>query len=228
MSSVVCFSGGVESSVCLYREVLVGNTPLALSFNYGQRNAVELDAANRIAKLLGVQHSVLPLGLDAVVQSGLLANAPGVLGAAAEANQGGVDYSRIDSHWRESYLPFRNIVFASLACMVAAKRGSRTVVMGVTQRGGSQYPDCQSPTYEALNALLRVGLQQSERVDVVTPLMYMSKSEVVQLGLLYPRGREVLEASYTCHNGAPAPGCGQCATCKSRIAAFRAVGIESL
>ncbi|QND83851.1 7-cyano-7-deazaguanine synthase [Chromobacterium vaccinii] len=211
--ALVVLSGGQDSTTCLYwalRRFGAGNVE-AVTFDYGQRHCVELDCARKIAALAGVRQTVLPIDTFAAIGGNALTDA----GIAPEE---GV---RDDDALPNTFVPGRNLVFLTFAAAFAYTRGARHLVTGVAQTDYSGYPDCRENTLKALEVALRLGMDS--RVELHTPLMYLSKAETVtlaqQVGAL-----EALAWSHTCYNG-EVPPCGHCASCELRARGFAEAGM---
>ncbi|MEN7430359.1 7-cyano-7-deazaguanine synthase QueC [Chromobacterium sp. TRC.1.1.SA] len=211
--ALVVLSGGQDSTTCLYwalRRFGAGNVE-AVTFDYGQRHRVELGCARKIAALAGVRQTVLPIDTFAAIGGNALTDA----GIAPEA---GV---RDDNALPNTFVPGRNLVFLTFAAALAYTRGARHLVTGVAQTDYSGYPDCRENTLKALEVALRLGMDS--RVELHTPLMYLSKAETVtlaqQVGAL-----EALAWSHTCYNG-EVPPCGHCASCELRALGFAEAGM---
>ncbi|MGY8624884.1 7-cyano-7-deazaguanine synthase QueC [Chromobacterium violaceum] len=211
--ALVVLSGGQDSTTCLYwalRRFGAGKVE-AVTFDYGQRHRVELDCARKIAGLAGVRQTVLPIDTFAAIGGNALTDA----GIAPEE---GV---RDDDALPNTFVPGRNLVFLTFAAAFAYTRGARHLVTGVAQTDYSGYPDCRENTLKALEVALRLGMDS--RVELHTPLMYLSKAETVtlaqQLGAL-----EALAWSHTCYNG-EVPPCGHCASCELRAKGFAEAGV---
>lgn len=213
--ALVVLSGGQDSTTCLFwalREFGAANVE-AVTFDYGQRHRIELDAARKVAELAGVRQTQLPIDTFAAIGGNALTD------AAITPEQGARDDA--DSTIPNTFVPGRNLIFLSFAAAFAYTRGIEHVVTGVAQTDYSGYPDCRENTLKALELALRLGMDS--RVTLHTPLMFMSKAETVQLA------QEVgamgaMAWSHTCYNG-EVPPCGHCAACELRAKGFAEAGI---
>ncbi|WP_024301612.1 7-cyano-7-deazaguanine synthase QueC [Pseudogulbenkiania sp. MAI-1] len=213
--ALVVLSGGQDSTTCLYwalQRFGAGNVE-AVTFDYGQRHRVELDCAKTIAALAGVPHTVLPIDTFAAIGGNALTDASITPEQGARADD--------DTELPNTFVPGRNLIFLSFAAAFGYTRGARHLVTGVAQTDYSGYPDCRENTLKALELALRLGLDS--RVELHTPLMYLSKAETVHLaervGAL-----EALAFSHTCYNGEQPP-CGHCAACELRARGFAEAGV---
>lgn len=212
--ALVVLSGGQDSTTCLFwalREFGAANVE-AVTFDYGQRHRIELDAARKVAELAGVRQTQLPIDTFAAIGGNALTD------AAITPEQGARDD---DSTIPNTFVPGRNLIFLSFAAAFAYTRGIEHVVTGVAQTDYSGYPDCRENTLKALELALRLGMDS--RVTLHTPLMFMSKAETVQLA------QEVgamgaMAWSHTCYNG-DVPPCGHCAACELRAKGFLEAGV---
>jgi 7-cyano-7-deazaguanine synthase len=220
MRAVCLLSGGLDSSTCLALARRDGFTCYALSFDYGQRHRVELEAAARVAQTLGAaQHLVVPVDLR-------------VFGASALTSDIAVPKGRApDEMSREipvTYVPARNTIFLSLALAWAEVLGASDIFIGVNALDYSGYPDCRPEFIEAYermaNLATKSGVEARTRIKIHTPLIRLSKAEIVKLG--NELGLD-FRLTHSCYD--PGPGgrpCGQCDSCVLRRKGFEEAGIE--
>ncbi|MDC7711429.1 7-cyano-7-deazaguanine synthase QueC [Vogesella indigofera] len=213
--ALVVLSGGQDSTTCLFwalREFGAANVE-AVTFDYGQRHRIELDAARKVAELAGVRQTQLPIDTFAAIGGNALTD------AAITPEQGARDDA--DSTIPNTFVPGRNLIFLSFAAAFAYTRGIEHVVTGVAQTDYSGYPDCRENTLKALELALRLGMDS--RVTLHTPLMFMSKAETVQLAQEVG-AMDAMAWSHTCYNG-EVPPCGHCAACELRAKGFAEAGV---
>jgi 7-cyano-7-deazaguanine synthase len=221
MKPAVCLlSGGLDSSTCLALARRDGYACYALSFDYGQRHRIELEAAARVARVLGAErHLVIRTGLDAFGGSALTAGIAVPKGrSAAEMGQG----------IPVTYVPARNTIFLSFALAWAEVLDSSDIFIGVNALDYSGYPDCRPEfirAYEQMASLAtKAGVEGRTRVKIHTPLIELSKAEIVKLG------RDLgldFSLTHSCYD--PSAGgrpCGQCDSCLLRRKGFEEAGIE--
>jgi 7-cyano-7-deazaguanine synthase len=212
MTTVVILSGGLDSTVCLAEAKAAGDTAIALSIDYGQRHAVELERARSIAAHYGVEHIEQRLDLSAWGGSALTDASIDVPTAS--------DSDRIPV----TYVPGRNLIFLSLAIALAEARGSDNVSIGVNALDYSGYPDCRPEfiaSFRATAALaLRAGVE-GRAVDVITPLIDMTKAQIVRRGVELAAP---LELTWSCYRGNDKP-CGDCDSCVLRAKGFSEAGV---
>ena len=221
MRNAVCLlSGGLDSATCLALARREGYACYALSFDYGQRHKVELAAARRVAAALGVErHIVAAIGLDAFGGSALTAEiAVPKARSAAEMGRG----------IPVTYVPARNTIFLSFALAWAEVLESSDIFIGVNALDYSGYPDCRPEFIEAYermaNLATKAGVEGRTRVHIHTPLIQLSKAQIVKLAaeLGVPFG-----VTHSCYDPGPdGRPCGQCDSCLLRRKGFEEAGIE--
>lgn len=204
--AVVLFSGGQDSTTCLYWALSRYNAVRAVSIDYGQRHRSELAAARRIATLEGVPHEVLRV--PALKQLGGNALVDGARAVKASGGLNGLP---------STFVPMRNVVFLTLAAARAVQWGASDVICGACETDFSGYPDCRRSTLDAVEGALSLAVDG--RVRVVTPLMAMTKADTVRLARTLPGCWEALALSVTCYHG-KRPGCGGCPACVLRSRGF--------
>ncbi len=208
-SAVVVFSGGQDSTTCLYWARERFSDVQALSFDYGQRHAIELQSAAKIAAMAGVPHTVakLPIFED--------------LGANALTGGTAVSGDLASNGLPNTFVPGRNLFFLTYAAAWAYSRNVQNIITGVAQTDYSGYPDCREDTLTALQESLRLGMEADFKLH--TPLMHLSKAETVRLAEQHG-GLEALAYSHTCYNG-EFPPCGDCPACQLRAKGFAEAGV---
>jgi 7-cyano-7-deazaguanine synthase len=212
--ALVVLSGGQDSTTCLYWAIQrFGRDAVeAVTFDYGQRHRVELDAAHQIAEMAGVRQTVLPIDTFAVMGGNALTdNITPEAGARDDA----------DTALPNTFVPGRNLIFLTFAAALAYQKGIEHVVTGVAQTDYSGYPDCRENTLKALELAIRLGMDSP--VTLHAPLMFMSKAETVRLAQDVG-AMDALAYSHTCYNGA-VPPCGVCASCELRAKGFAEAGV---
>lgn len=213
--AVVLVSGGLDSATCLAVARAEGYRCHALSFSYGQRHVAELAAAARVAQSLGaVQHRVMNIDLAAFGGSAL--TDPGI--AVPEEATGGIPVT---------YVPARNTVFLSLALAWAEVLGAQDIFIGVNAVDYSGYPDCRPEfvaAFERLaNLATRAGVEGATRVRIRTPLIDLSKADIVRRGLALGVDYGTTVSCYQAD--AEGRACGRCDSCRLRREGFAAAGV---
>lgn len=217
-TGVVLLSGGLDSATAAAWARDAGMRLAALSIDYGQRHRVELDAARAVARSLGIaDHVVLAVDLAAFGGSALV-------DAAAAVPKGRSD-AEIAGDIPATYVPARNTVFLSLALALAETRGADAIVLGVNAIDYSGYPDCRPEYLEAFARLARLATKagvEGRPIEILAPLVTLSKAEIVRLGLAL--GVDHGQTT-SCYDPTPAGGpCGACDSCRLRAAGFAAAG----
>lgn len=212
-NALVVLSGGQDSTTCLYWAIReFGKDAVeTVTFDYGQRHRIELECAASIAANAGVKNTLLPIDTF------------GVIGGTALTEQGIAVAQGLDAqtHLPNTFVPGRNLIFLTFAAAFAYKRGSEHLVTGVAQTDYSGYPDCREDTITALQAAIRLGMDNE--IQIHTPLMHLSKKETVELA----RDLGALDAmaeTHTCYKGQQPP-CMECPACVLRAKGFEEAGI---
>lgn len=217
--AVALLSGGLDSSTTLAIAKAEGFAPYAMSFRYGQRHAVELEAARRVARALGVAgHVVVDIDLRAFGGSALTADLEVPKGrSAAEMGQG----------IPVTYVPARNTIFLSFALAWAEVLEAHDVYIGVNALDYSGYPDCRPEyiaAYQAMaNLATRAGVEGRQRLTIHAPLIALSKAEIIRRGLALGVDYGLTSSCYD-----PAPDgrpCGACDSCQLRAKGFAEAGV---
>jgi 7-cyano-7-deazaguanine synthase len=218
--AVCLLSGGLDSATCLALARREGYACYALSFDYGQRHRVELEAARRVAECLGAErHVVAQIGLDAFGGSALTADLAVPKARSLAAMSHGIPIT---------YVPARNTIFLSFALAWAEVLESSDIFIGVNALDYSGYPDCRPEFIEAYermaNLATKAGVEGRTKVRIHTPLIRLTKAEIVRLGaeLGVPFG-----FTHSCYDPGPdGKPCGQCDSCLLRRKGFQEAGIE--
>lgn len=212
--AVVLLSGGLDSATTLAIAREQGFACYALSLDYGQRHLVELNAARRVARDLGVvEHKILPLSLDAIGGSALTDRSIEV------PEQGGEGIP-------VTYVPARNTVFLSLALGWAEVLGAHDLFVGVNALDYSGYPDCR-PEYirafeQLANLATRAGVE-GEHLHIQAPLIDLTKAQIIREGM---RLGVDYAPTVSCYQAdAEGRACGRCDSCRFRIQGFAEAGI---
>lgn len=211
--AVILLSGGLDSVTTLAMAQAQGFECHALSLDYGQRHDAELAAARRIAAGAGVEHKVVPIGLDAFGGSALTDEAIAVPDHESE----GIPVT---------YVPARNTVFLALALGWAEVLGAWDIFIGVNAVDYSGYPDCRPEyiaAFEKLAQLATRGGVEGGTFHIHTPLIHLSKAEIIQAGQRLGVDYADTVSCYAADEEGRA--CGKCDACRLRAAGFRAAGV---
>lgn len=200
--AIVVFSGGQDSTTCLFWAKEQFKEVEAVTFDYGQRHRLEIECAKEIAKEVGVKHHILDMSL-------LNQLAPNALTRDdIEVEEGK------DGELPPTFVPGRNLLFLSFAGVLASQVGAKHIVTGVCETDFSGYPDCRDVFIKSLNVTMNLAMDDTFVIH--TPLMWLTKAQTWeladQLGVL----DFVRNNTLTCYNGIIADGCGECPACKLR------------
>jgi len=218
--AVCLLSGGLDSTTSLAFARREGYTCYALSFDYGQRHKVELDAAARVAAALEAeQHVIAKISLDAFGGSALTANIAVPKGRSPQEMADGIPIT---------YVPARNTIFLSFALAWAEVLESSDIFIGVNALDYSGYPDCRPEfiaAYERMaNLATKAGVEGRTLLRIHTPLIQLTKAQIVRLAheLAVP-----FALTHSCYDPSPeGHPCGQCDACLLRRKGFEEAGIE--
>jgi 7-cyano-7-deazaguanine synthase len=218
--AVVLLSGGLDSATVLAIARSQGYELYALSFSYGQRHIVELDAARRVAEAIGVAaHRIASIDLRVFGGSALTADIDVPKGRDATEMSHGIPIT---------YVPARNTIFLSFALAWAEVLGSSDIFIGVNALDYSGYPDCRPEFIAAFetmaNLATKAGVEGRQALKIHTPLIALTKAQIVargiELGVNY-------SLTSSCYDPSPSGSpCGQCDSCLLRQKGFRENGLE--
>ena len=217
-TAIVLLSGGLDSATALAVARREGFACRALTIAYGQRHAVELQAAERVAKALGVlEHQVMHLDLRAFGGSALTADLP----VPADRNE-----QEMASRIPITYVPARNTIFLALALAYAEVSGSFDIFVGVNALDYSGYPDCRPQFVRAFEQLANLATKagvEGGRFHIHAPLMELNKADIIRLGSSLGVDYALTHSCYD-----PSPGglaCGKCDSCLLRRRGFQMAGL---
>tara|TARA_B100001123_G_scaffold443240_1_gene588864 strand:+ start:297 stop:989 length:693 start_codon:yes stop_codon:yes gene_type:complete len=220
MKTVVLLSGGLDSSTVLAIAVKQGFKPYAISFRYGQRHKVELDAASRIAQSFNVeQHIIVDIDMQKIGGSALTDDINVPKERSEEQMGTGIPIT---------YVPARNTIFLSYALGWAEVLGSSNIHLGVNILDYSGYPDCRPEYIKAFEVMANLATKAStegeKKLSIHTPLINLSKSEIIQKGIDLGVDYSLTSSCYDpSSEGEP---CGGCDSCQLRNKGFAEIGIE--
>lgn len=199
--AVVVFSGGQDSTTCLFWAMERFEEVEAVTFNYGQRHKLELECASQIAEDLNVKHHILDMSL-------LNQLAPNAL------TRDDIEIEHKDGELPSTFVDGRNMLFLTFAAVLAKQIGAAHIVTGVCETDFSGYPDCRDVFVKSLNVTLNLSMDYPFVID--TPLMWLNKAETWALADELGAFDFVRERTLTCYNGIQADGCGHCPACLLR------------
>lgn len=212
-TAVVMMSGGMDSSVCAAIAQQEGYRVAALHVNYGQRTQErELRSFNDVADYLGVtQRMVVDIGYLAKIGGSSLTDTSIPVSAA------NLESKEIPT----SYVPFRNANILAIATSWAEVLGASALFIGAVEEDGSGYPDCRTEFFEAFEKMIAVGTKPETSIKIFTPLIHLSKKEIVL------RGTELdapLHLTWSCYSS-DEEACGVCDSCALRLKGFTQAGV---
>jgi len=217
--AIVLSSGGLDSTTAMAIARHEGSEIYSLSFRYGQRHAVELEAARRVAKALGVkQHLVIDTDLQKI-------------GGSALTDDIDVPKYRSEQDMQKeipaTYVPARNTIFLSYALAWAEVLRASNIFIGVNAIDYSGYPDCRPEYIEAFermaNLATKAGVEGRITITIRTPLIHMTKAEIIQKGIELGVDYGI---THSCYDPSPdGRACGQCDSCLLRKKGFEEAGI---
>lgn len=211
--AVVSFSGGLDSTTCLAWAIAKGYETVAVSFDYGQRHKKEIGAAKRIADYYKIKLVNVKLSLPWLVQSALVDKKKEIPNLPLK--------DIILGDIPPTYVPARNLIFASILVSYAETYDMDYVILGANTVDFSGYPDCRAEFYKYLNLALRYGTKKG-RIKILTPLINLSKKEIIKLAV---KLKAPLEYTWSCYKGGQKP-CGLCDACKLRAKGFQEAGLR--
>lgn len=215
MKAVILLSGGLDSTVCMSVAKMEGYELFPISFSYGQRHNRELECAKSVARYYNVEkHLVINTNMDAIGGSALTDD--------IEVPEG--DENRQDIPI--TYVPARNLIFLSYALGYAEVLNAGRIYIGVNAVDYSGYPDCRPEFIDRFQQLAdystKAGTQDQKHIKVETPLMNLSKGEIIRLGI---KNNAPLNLTTSCYRGGEL-ACGTCDSCILRLRGFKEAGFE--
>ena len=210
-TAVVIFSGGQDSTTCLYWAISKYQRVEAITFQYGQKHQVEIECSKLICNDEHIKQTIVDVSfLSTLVESALTSN-----GDVNKINSKGLP---------DSFVPNRNQLFITLAHAFAQKIDATVLVTGVCETDFSGYPDCRNNFIRMIGMTSNLGSDSHIVID--TPLMWLSKAKIWQLAKDLGKLSEVIKFSHTCYNGLRDElhqwgyGCGTCPACELRAAGY--------
>lgn len=200
--AVVVFSGGQDSTTCLFWAMKEFKEVEAVTFDYNQRHRTEIQCAKDITNELGIKHHVLDMSL-------LNQLAPNALTRSDIEVKDGEE-----GELPTTFVPGRNLLFLSFAGVLASQVNAKHVVTGVCETDFSGYPDCRDVFIKSLNVTLNLSMNQDFVIH--TPLMWLNKAQTWKLADELDAFEFIRKRTLTCYNGIIADGCGICPACKLR------------
>lgn len=215
--AVILFSGGLDSTTVLALTQNQAFDCYPISFNYGQKHSIEIEACKKIALAYGVkEHKIVYLPNDLFGHSAL--------------TQDGIkvpDYSSSNAEIPITYVPARNTIFLSIALGYAESLGAQDIFLGVSHIDYSFYPDCRPEYIAAFEQLANLATKEGvegNKITIHAPLLYLTKAQTIQLGM---QNQVDYSMTISCYNADPVSGkaCGKCDSCAYRKKGFMEAGI---
>lgn len=201
--AVVVFSGGQDSTTCLFWAKEKFKEVIAISFDYNQKHKLELECAKNICKKYNIEHHILDLNLLNQLAPNSLTRQD--IQVDKDAPKTGLPNTFVDG---------RNLLFLTFAAIFAKQRGVSAIITGVSQSDFSGYPDCRDVFIKSLNVTLNLAMDY--QFEIFTPLMWIDKAETWKMAYDLGVIDIIKEETLTCYNGIKGHGCGQCPACKLR------------
>ncbi|MBR6286687.1 MAG: 7-cyano-7-deazaguanine synthase QueC [Bacteroidaceae bacterium] len=202
-TALVVFSGGQDSTTCLFWAKKHFKEVYALSFIYGQKHVKEVELARGIAEKAGVHFDVMDVSFIGHLGKNSLTDTSIVM-----------DQEKPADSFPNTFVPGRNMFFLSIAAVYARERGINHMVTGVSQTDFSGYPDCRDAFIKSLN--VTINLAMDEQFVIHTPLMWIDKCQTWALADELGVFDIVRNETLTCYNGVKGDGCGHCPSCRLR------------
>ena len=217
--AVVLLSGGLDSTTTLATAIAEGYETYALSFEYGQRHKIEIDAARRIARALGAkEHRVAKIDMRIFGGSALTGDVDVPKKRPAKEIAQGIPVT---------YVPARNTIFLSYALALAETIGARDIFIGANAIDYSGYPDCRPEFIAAFETLANLATKagvEGARFRIHAPLIKLSKAEIIRKALELDVD---LALTHSCYDPTPdGVACGECDSCLLRLKGFREAALE--
>ncbi len=213
---IVLLSGGLDSATTLFYARQKGFTPFGLIFDYGQRHKKEITNAVRIAKRFCKDFKVVKITLP-WKGSALLDTK---ISLPKKRN-----LDKMNAAIPSTYVPARNIIFLSFAASYAEAIGASVIFIGANQIDYSGYPDCRPAFFKAYEEVLKKGAKsgvEGKRIHVQTPLVHLTKAEIIKLGIEL---KVPYELTWSCYAGGRVP-CGVCDSCILRKKGFDKLNLK--
>lgn len=201
--ALVVFSGGQDSTTCLYWALEQFREVHTITFTYGQKHSLEVDMARRLAAKAGTDFNLMDISLIGRLGENALTDISIEMDAEKPADS-----------FPNTFVPGRNMFFLGIAAVWAREHGIMNIVTGVSQTDYSGYPDCRDSFIRSLNVTLNLAMD--EQFVIHTPLMWLDKAQTWALADSLGVMDIIREETLTCYNGIPGDGCGHCPACRLR------------
>lgn len=205
--AVCILSGGMDSTLCAYMAKSQGYEVVAVHFNYGQRTEhKELEAFRNICIELDIKNKY-EINIPFFTQIGASALTDTSIDVPTDGVKPGVPIT---------YVPFRNGIFLSIATAIAEKENAQALFIGVVEEDSSGYPDCTDTFIDKMQSAMNQGTKDTTNLTIITPLVHMTKSQIVQKSLEL---NVALQHTWSCYKNEK-KACGICDSCRLRLNGF--------
>jgi 7-cyano-7-deazaguanine synthase len=211
--AICILSGGMDSTLASYMAKKENYELIAVHFNYGQRTQQkELEAFRNICNELEIKDKY-EIDIPFFKQIGASALTDLSLKIPTNGIEDGVPIT---------YVPFRNGIFLSIATAIAEKHNANALVIGIVQEDSSGYPDCTDSFIDKISLAMNQGTREETKLEIITPLVYMTKEEIVKKSLQL---NVPLKYTWSCYANEE-KACGVCDSCRLRLKGFRLAGVK--
>ena len=207
-AALVVFSGGQDSTTCLFWALKNFKEVHTITFSYGQKHSQEIEIARKIAADAGVSFHLQDASFISQIGTSSLTDTSIVM-----------DDEKPSDSYPNTFVPGRNMFFLSVAAVYAREHGIHHLVTGVSQTDFSGYPDCRDSFIKSMN--LTINLAMDEQFVIHTPLMWLDKAETWALADELGVFDLIRNETLTCYNGIKGDGCGHCPSCRLRAAGLK-------
>lgn len=215
-SSIVLFSGGVDSTTALFWAKKIFQKVYALTFTYGQTHSIEVEMAKKISEKEGIEQIILNVDLSQIGGSSL---------TDRKIEIEDLSFEELKDRIPSTYVPFRNGIFLSLAVALAEVMNCENIVVGFHSLDSPNYPDTSQEFVSAMEKVINIGTRagrSGKKISILSPLIGMKKEEIIKFGL--ELGAD-FSYSISCYRGNEIP-CMRCPACRIRDFAWKSIGIE--
>lgn len=212
--ALVLFSGGLDSTTCLYYAHSQNKKIVAVSFDYSQRHKIEIKKAKKITSLLKIPHNIVKINPE-IFRNTSLVNKEIKVPKNFSSSQ------KIPN----TYVPGRNILFLSYATSIAEGLGLSEIYIGVNALDYSGYPDCRPDFIKAFQHAISIGTKSGDEkksIQIKTPLLHLSKKEIV---LLANKLKVPFSMTHSCYDPIKGKACGKCDSCLLRKKGFEEANV---
>lgn len=212
--ALVLFSGGLDSTTCLYYALKQSKNVIAVSFDYSQRHKVEIKKAKKLTSLLKIPHTIVKINPEIFKNTSLV-------NREIKVPKNFSSTQKIPN----TYVPGRNILFLSYAVSIAEGLGLNEIYIGVNALDYSGYPDCRPEFIKSFQNAISIGTKSGDEkkaIQIKTPLLHLSKKEIV---ILANQLKVPFHMTHSCYDPVKGKACGKCDSCLLRQKGFQEAGV---